>query len=555
MVLSKKHFLCNKKLKKAFIYLFVVLIGTRCAQITPLTGGKKDAAQPKVLRYNPENASINFTSKQITIQFDEYIRLKDIANQFIITPQTKEMPEIQASGKTLKITFNETLIPNATYKLSFGNAIIDLHEGNVLQNFEYIFSTGNTIDSLKLSGQVLNAYDRKPVAKLLIGLYQANASDSVVYKDKPLYISKTDDAGNYSFNYLPNAFFKLVAINDNNKNLLYDGSEEQIAYQDTLINPNDGVPSNLLLFKEVPFKSFMRRNSFIEYGKVIIAFNKPQKDIKSVLAKNLLTYTKNTTLDTLTLYYDNLFDTIQPIILYQTKKADTITIRIPSAETIAKQRKNNTIKYSLQSNISSILPYYALPQFELNFPIERKNIFENKITLVEQKDTIKTKKTITILKNGSSVNTFTIQAEFKPETNYTLTVNKNALNDTIYGRTNDSISYKFTTTSPYDYAQLNLKLLFPKKENYIVLLLNDKEQVIKKTLVEFSLASTSEKLIVYKNILPGNYFMRVVEDANENGLFDTGNYFLHQQPEPVFINTTAIKLLAGWEVENEWIVK
>ena len=178
MYVSKKHFLCNKKLRKAFIYLFVVLISARCAQITPLTGGKKDAAQPKALSYYPENASLNFTSKQITIQFDEYIRLKDIANQFIITPQTKEMPEIQANGKTLKITFNETLIPNATYKLSFGNAIIDLHEGNAIQNFEYIFSTGNTIDSLKLSGQVLNAYDRKPVAKLLIGFTRMVKSGS-----------------------------------------------------------------------------------------------------------------------------------------------------------------------------------------------------------------------------------------------------------------------------------------------------------------------------------------------------------------------------------------
>ena len=555
MYVSKKHFLCNKKLRKAFIYICIVLISARCAQITPLTGGKKDDAPPKVLSYYPKNASLNFASKQITIQFDEYIRLKDVANQFIITPQTKEMPEIQAHGKTLKITFNETLIPNATYKLSFGNAIIDLREGNALQNFEYIFSTGNTIDSLKLSGQVLNAYDRKPATKLLVGLYKANASDSVVYKDKPLYISRTDDAGNYSFNYLPNAHFKLVAINDANKNLLYDGSEEQIAYNDTLINPNDGISSNLLLFKEVPYKSFIRRNGFIEYGKVIIAYNKPQKDITSVFAKNLLTYTKNVTLDTLTLYYDNQFDTLQAVISYQLKKADTIIIKIPSSETIVKMRKNNTIKYSLQPNFSSMLPYYASPQFELNFPIEQKNIFENKITLIEQIDTVKTKKTITVLKNSSSVNAFTIQAELKPETNYTLIINKNALNDTIHGRYNDSVSYKFTTTSPNDYAQLNLKLFFPKKENYIVLLLNDKEQLIKKTMVEFSLTSTSEKLLEFKNVLPGNYFVRVVEDANKNGLFDTGDYFLHQQPEPVFINPTAIKLLAGWEIENEWIVK
>ncbi len=555
MYVSKKHFLCNKKLRKAFVYLFVVLISTRCAQITPLTGGKKDATPPKALSYDPENASLNFTSKQITIQFDEYIRLTDIANQFIITPQTKEMPEIQANGKTLKITFNETLMPNATYKLSFGNAIIDLHEGNVLQNFEYIFSTGSNIDSLKLSGQILNAYDKKPASKLLVCLHQANANDSVVYKDKPLYISKTDEAGNYSFNYLPNALFKLVAINDVNKNLLYDGSEEQIAYQDTLINPNDGIPTNLLLFKEVPFKSFIKKTSSLEYGKAIIVYNKPQQDIKSVVAKNLISYSKNYLQDTLTLYYNYQFDTLQTVISYQAKKADTVIIKIPSMETVVKLRKSNAINYSLRSNINSILPYYALPEFDLNFPIENKDIFENKITLIEQRDSIKLKKTITILKNGSSVKSFTIQSEFKPETNYILTINKNALKDSINGRYNDSISYKFTTTSPDDYAQLNLKLFFPKKENYIVLLLNDKEQLIKKTLVEFSLVSTSEKLMEYKNLLPGNYFVRVVEDINKNGLFDTGDYFLHQQPEPVFINSTAIKLLAGWEIENEWIVK
>jgi uncharacterized protein (DUF2141 family) len=100
-----------------------------------------------------------------------------------------------------------------------------------------------------------------------------------------------------------------------------------------------------------------------------------------------------------------------------------------------------------------------------------------------------------------------------------------------------------------------MKLLFPKKEKYIVMLLNEKEMIINETGVEFSLTSTSEKLITYKNLLPGNYFIKVVEDANKNGHFDVGDFFIHQQPEPVFINPTPIKLLAGWEIENEWIIK
>lgn len=542
-------------MRKAFIYLFVVLISVRCAQITPLTGGKKDVAPPKALIYYPENASLNFSSKQITIQFDEYIRLKDIANQFIITPQTKEIPEIQANGKTLKIIFNESLINNTTYKLSFGNAVIDLHEGNELQNFEYVFSTGNTIDSLKLSGQVLNAYDKAPSTKLLIGLYEATANDSVVYKDKPLYIGKTDNAGHYNFSYLPNTPFKLIAINDINKNLMYDGSEEQIAFYDTLVNPVNGIPADLLLFKEVPHKNFIKKSSFIEYGKAIIVYNKPQNDIKSINAENLFQISKNLTKDTITLYYKNVFDTLKTYISYHNRKTDTINIKIPSFETIEKIRKNKAIKYNLRSNISSILPYFESPQFELNFPISAKNISENKIILIEQKDSIKIKKTTTLLTNEGSLNTFTIKSEFKPETNYTLTIDANAIKDSVSNRYNDSITYIFTTTSLEDYAQLNLKLYFPKKENYIVLLFNDKEQVIKKTLIEISLESTSEKLIEYKNLLPGNYFCRVVEDVNKNGSFDTGDYFSRKQPESIFVNINAIKLLAGWEIENEWIIK
>ena len=100
-----------------------------------------------------------------------------------------------------------------------------------------------------------------------------------------------------------------------------------------------------------------------------------------------------------------------------------------------------------------------------------------------------------------------------------------------------------------------MKLFFPKKENYIVILLNDKEQIVNETMVEFSLNSTSEKIIAYKNLLPGNYFIKIVEDINKNGHFDTGDYFLNKQPETIFVNQTAIKLLAGWEIENEWIVK
>lgn len=528
------------------------MLSTQCAQITPLTGGKKDATPPKVLKYNPENVSVNFASKVIEVEFDEYIVLKDVANQFIITPQTKEMPNIQASGKKLKIAFNETLLPNTTYKLAFGNAISDLNESNILQNFEYIFSTGKTIDSLKLSGQVLNAIDKKPATQILVGLYDVKTNDSIIYKDKPLYICKTTEGGFFSFSHLPNKPFKIVAIKDQNKNLMYDGSEEQLAFANDFVNPNDSAGISLLLFKETPTKSFIKKSFSSEYGKAYIIYNKPQLDISTIIASGLINYSQSKLKDTLTLYYANKFDTLETLIKYKSKKTDTLYIKVLSATAFEKQ--NKTFKYSFQPNFTTVLPFYELPSFKLNAPVDSKNIDADKIVLIEKKDTVLKKLPFTILKEDGLISSFKIQSDFKPETSYTLTIHKAAITDNVQ-RVNDSTTYQFTTSAIEDYAQLNMKLLFPKKENYIIMLLNDKEQIVDERTVEFSLNSTSEKIIEYKNLIPGIYFMKVVEDVNKNGLFDTGNYFLKDQPETIFVNPSPIKLLSGWEIENEWIVK
>ena len=541
-------------MQKLLLYICILFLCVKCAQVTPLTGGKKDDTPPKVLSYKPENASLNFNTKVIEVQFNEYIVLKDVANQFIITPQTKELPDIQASGKKLKITFNEDLLPNTTYKMAFGNSVTDLNESNVLQNFEYIFSTGPTIDSLKLSGQILNASDKKPSAQVLVGLYSADAIDSIIYKDKPLYISKTDGGGNFSFNYLPDSKFKIVGIRDQNKNLLYDGSEEQIAFTKELINVKDNQAISLTLFKEVPSKSFIKKSISPEYGKALIIYNKPQTGIKEVAAKGLLNYKLNTLKDTLTLYYSQKFDTLETFINYEFQKTDTLNIKLLSAAAVDKLNKNKSIKYELKSNIGSVLPFYSNPSFELSFPVDPKNINKDKMRLIEKTDSVFKDMAFTISVRKDLTTTFGIEAELKPETNYTLTIDKAVITNNSE-RSNDSITYKFKTTAIDDYAQLNMKLFFPKKENYLIMLLNEKEQLVDERAVEFSLTSTSEKIIAYKNLVPGNYFIKVVEDANKNGLFDMGDYFLNKQPETIFVNTSAIKLLAGWEIENEWLVK
>ncbi len=544
-----------KKLQKLLIYICIVLFSARCAQITPLTGGKKDITPPKLVSSIPENAALNFSSKTIEVQFDEYITIKDIANQFIITPQTKEIPEIQAQGKKLKITFNENLLPNTTYKLAFGNAISDLNESNTLSNFEYIFSTGSTIDSLKIQGKIISALNKSPSANILVGLYDSKSNDSIIYREKPLYISKTNQNGVFNFNYLPRASFKIVGINDQNKNLLYDGSDEQIAFTKELINTIDTNPrSSFLLFKETPSKSFIKKSFSPEYGKAYIIFNKPQLDIKKVVANGLVDYILSGLKDSLTIFFSNKFDTLETLIEYESRKTDTLYVKVLSKSSFDNQIKNNSIKYTLKPNFSNFLACYEKPTFELNFPIYKNGIVAEKIILIEKSDSVTKNLSFQILNESKWSSHFIVQADFKPETNYILTLKKGAITDSSK-RMNDSVSYNFKTTVLDDYSQLKMKLLFPKKENYLVRLLNDKEQLISEKIIELSLTSTSEKIVEFNNLVPGNYFLQVVEDANKNGLFDMGNYFLGTQPETIFVNSMPIKLLAGWEIENDWIVK
>lgn len=541
-------------MKKIILYSCLILLSASCAQLAPLTGGKKDIDPPKALVFLPTNASLNFNVKQIEIQFDEFIAIKDITNQFIITPQTNELPEINADGKKLTIKFNENLLPNTTYKLAFGNAIVDMHEGNALQNFEYIFSTGNLIDSLIITGVVNNAINKKPMLNVLVGLYSANATDSVVYTNKPLYITKTTADGKFNFNYLPNKNFKLIAISDANKNLVYDGAEEQIAFLENTVNTNSTNDVELNLFKELPNKCFVKKSFVIEYGKALIVYNKPCIDITTVTLKNNEgSYHINELQDSVTVYYKNVFDTLN-VIVNRSTKSDTLTLKTPSLIEYGKIKKNSQLKYVVNSNLTNSFPYYKIPAIELNIPFNITDIKKEHITCYKLTDSIKIKQAYQLTENEKQVNSFFINTTLQPETQYQIIIDNGAFSDST-GRINDSLNFKFKTTSAEDYAQLKLKLQLPKKENYLVRLLNDKEQLINESLVEVSLASTSEKIIEYNNLLPGNYFVNVVEDANKNKRFDTGNYFLKQQPETIFINKTPIKLLAGWEIESEWLVK
>jgi hypothetical protein len=209
----------------------------RCANIVPPTGGPRDTIPPEIIKSTPPNYSTNFTGPGIHIEFDELIQLRNINQQFIITPPQRQRPDFRVRGRDLFIELKSDLIANTTYTLNFGNAIVDLNEGNALSNFEFVFSTGDIIDSLNYSGIVLNAFDNEPVEGAVVMLYD-QLQDSIPYLQIPLYATRTGKDGRFRLNNLRADTFLVFALKDENNNYLYDRpGEEAIAFLNDHISP------------------------------------------------------------------------------------------------------------------------------------------------------------------------------------------------------------------------------------------------------------------------------------------------------------------------------
>jgi len=219
--------------KSIYIYIIAGLfIAPGCAKVGSPTGGPKDITPPKIVESKPGNYSTNFSSKRIEITFDEFVQLKNIYNELIISPPLKERPENKLKGKSLVVDLNNELKENTTYTLNFGNAIADNNEGNVLANFEFVISTGDYVDSLSVTGKLVNAFNLKPEKDPVFIMLHENLKDSAPYFEIPSYIGKTNKDGAFAINNIKADTFRIFALKDANLNLLFDANEK-IAFVDS----------------------------------------------------------------------------------------------------------------------------------------------------------------------------------------------------------------------------------------------------------------------------------------------------------------------------------
>ncbi|MBN1143857.1 MAG: Ig-like domain-containing protein, partial [Bacteroidales bacterium] len=223
--------------------LLLAVLVTGCARVGRPSGGPKDMNPPVYVASTPENRTKNFTGDRITIEFDEYIQLKDQSREIIVSPPMKEKPLLRVRDKSIVVSLNEDLLPQTTYTINFGNSLADFNEGNILPDFDFVFSTGSVIDSLSVTGRVVRAFDHEPEdikeSAFLVMLY-TNLSDSAPLLEIPRFYGKTNKDGLFAVNNLPPDTFRIIALKDANNNLMYDPALDNIAFMDSLLVLNSG---------------------------------------------------------------------------------------------------------------------------------------------------------------------------------------------------------------------------------------------------------------------------------------------------------------------------
>lgn len=504
------------------IISFLILFLQSCANMLAPTGGQKDTSAPKLVRSYPQNYSTNFNADKIELEFNEYIVLKDIQNQLIVSPGNIET-DVRKSGKKLIVNFKNKLENNTTYILNFGNSISDYTESNINKEFKFIFSTSEKIDSLNISGRLIDAYKTEAIKEALICLYTDVNDDSIIYKTKPIYTTKTDDNGNFIFTNLKENKYKLIALLENNNNKIYDSQDEQIAFIDTTLNIKNNTDLNILkLFKEIPTKTKVLDKK-IEYQKIELILNKKYSNYQLIENNTELdTIIYNAELDTINVYYKNKIDS--SVIYFKFEdKIDTIKNKFPKNIKTKKlildvNSKNDTDKILIYSNNKI------------------KNILTDSIILFEDSNSVK-------YKLNKGINYLEIVYDFNTNKKYKLNVKDSSIVD-FQNLKNTAIKKDIEFFKEEDFGVLELKFKGELK-NKIIEIYNDKNIVISK----IDLNKINHKTL--KKLNAGTYKIRIIDDINNNKKWDTGNYIKKIQPEPVRYYKEEIKIRANWELELE----
>lgn len=534
----------------------VALLLHACAQPVPLEGGPKDETPPKITASSPQNFSTRFAENKIVLRFDEYIDVKSFEQDALISPPLKYPLEHKIKGKQLTIYIEDTLAANTTYIFNWGNAIVDYNEGNVLDSSLFVFSTGNQIDSLEIRGKLTQARDLAPAEGFLVMLYKTN-EDSLPYNDRPYFVTKSDERGEFNFKYLPPGKFKIFALKDEDRSFNYKTYIEEIGFLDSLVVSGSDYYYEIKTFKE--HNPVLRIKDFdeVHYGHAFISFSNPVDSFDLIPVNStkevpfIFEWSENRDSLNLWLKGDTLYDSLDYEV-YADTVFDTLKMRFKAREKFTDKKTGvSSVRFDLKADISGKLSFFDTLFFRTNHPIAELKTKEWRFAQGEDTlsfDSLIEADALTLGRDTNEAQKyFYLHYKWKQNSPYEILIPDSSVFD-IFGLSHDTLITQFSTTEKDNYGEFKVNLKFPPaRGQYILYLMTEQGAVLKQRRVKH------DETVIFAREKPAKYKLKILDDLNKNGKWDPGNYLENLQPEPFLQHPEVQEMRSNWDLEVEWV--
>lgn len=598
----------NRHKLPALLMLMIVVYS--CASMGNPDGGPYDEEPPKFVRSTPKPFAINSKEKKVTIEFDEFIKLEKAAEKVVVSPPQLEQPEIKASGRKVVVGLVDSLKPNTTYTIDFADAIVDNNEGNPLGNYAFTFSTGTTIDTMEVSGTVLGASDLEPVKNIQVGLH-SDLSDSAFMKKPFDRVSRTDSRGHFSIRGIAPGKYRIYALMDGNQNYLFDSKTEMIAFSDSIIIPamedamrqdtiwKDSLtidtiksvgytrflPDDIILraFKEENDRQYLTRSERDKENHFVLTFsaradtlptlkglNFDERDafiiektdrndsicywIKDSLIYQMDTleiqmdYLATDTLDRLVPQTDTLF-LANKLTRAEREKLEAKAVEEKEKERKKKEKKGETIEPEptkfLTLNVDAPSAFDLDRNVYLSFDEPVASIDTAAIHMEIKKDSLWEEIPFMFVADSVVPRKYEILAEWEPEKEYQLSIDSMAFRG-MYGLHTNKVKQTMKVKKLDEYGTILLNIT-GADSTAVVELLDGSGKVLRRQRI------TPQNTADFYYLNPGTkFYIRLFNDRNGNGVWDTGKYSEHSQPEEVYYFPKVWEMKANFEFEENW---
>ena len=595
----------------AIVLLFGGALLTKCASTMTPTGGPKDTLPPVIMLMEPNNFTTNIDTlhpPKIFIGFNEYVQIKDLQKELYTSPAMKKKPSVVRRGLGIVVTIKDTLIPNTTYAINFGSSILDNNEGNPLHSMRYVFSTGSEIDSMYMSGYTADSYKADSVSKSFIYFFIADSVeqpkewDSTMFKYKPAVIARAEKNGIFIAQNLKPVDYRIYAFEDTNNNMEYEPSVDQIGFLDTVYNPKN-MPDFYIWFdslRQYPsadpqlyFRMFKDRRfarqtlsaqERLNKHKAMLYFGAPNPEVTSIrfdsIPEDKVIYDPKTIgRDTVALWFDMevLPDTIKGEITYfkhdsvnnLVESTDKLRLAWVKTETKEERKKREELEKEREKaekngeewvepevpnpfkiTIPSSGDYNKDKLFDMvfDYPLTKFDTAAIAFTMTTEQITEPQNVEFHFIQDTLNRQRYRLQTEWTPNAKYELLIPAGVF-ENVARESNDTLKYSYTGSNPDKFAlvNVNVKGTHPKAK-YIMQLTNAQGKVQKE------IANVTPGKYKFEYVTPGDVMLRVVEDMNANGKWDTGDMVLMRQPErtEIFKNEDGVELITtkeNWEYD------